>query len=258
MKTPIRAMLVVLSATFVGCGEDAPPAPPADSAAAGAGEHGGAAPPPGEAPGRANRSGKEGPGEPTDLPPLPVADIQERDFLESPTNRDPFRDFSDMFVVRVASTTPAKNEKDVLVSKYALEELKIVGIISGNSGRVLANDPAGLGWVLRVGDFVGKAEYIHGSGSGDASMPVNWRLDRIRENDVVFIRESPDPAAPASTRVLSLHTQEEMKQEIKTGIRGTRPDDPVTGGNTPSPSGVRSERLELGRQRGGDGARRDE
>ena len=53
----------------------------------------------------------------------------------------------------------------------------------------------------------------------------NWRLDRIRENDVVFVRETPDPSAPATTRVLSLRTQDELKQDIRTGIRGTRPDE---------------------------------
>ena len=56
-------------------------------------------------------------------------------------------------------------------------------------------------------------------------MAVNWRLDRIRENDIVFVRETPDPSAPATTRVLSLRTQDELKQDIRTGIRGTRPDE---------------------------------
>lgn len=230
----IVALMVVGPVSWIGCGEDeAPPPPPA------------AAPPAEEAPASPRAAGKKKgdvDAEPTDLPPLPVPDIQEKDFLESPTNRDPFRNFQDLFALKVTTNVPTKNEKDVLVSKYALEELKIVGIVNGTAARVLISDPTGLGWVLRVGDYVGKAEYIHGSGTGDNSTPVNWRLDRIRENDVVFIRESPDPASPAATRVLSLRTQDELKQDIRTGIRGTRPDEQPTSpsgplGPAPAPTG---------------------
>lgn len=230
----IIALVIVGPLSWIGCGEDAPPPP-----AAGSGAPAAAAPPPRAG---AKKKGATSAAEPDDLPPLPVPDIQEKDFLESPTNRDPFRNFQDLFAIKVTTNVPTKNEKDVLVSKYALEELKIVGIVNGTAARVLISDPTGLGWVLRVGDYVGKAEYIHGSGTGDNSTPVNWRLDRIRENDVVFIRESPDPASPAATRVLSLRTQDELKQEIRTGIRGTRPDEqPVNPsgplGPAPAPTG---------------------
>lgn len=218
--TTARVLLGLLLVTGVGCDEETlpppPPAPPADAA--------GAAP---EAGGPVGAKGRgKGMVEPPGLPPLPVADIQERDFLESPTNRDPFRNFTDLFVVKKDLPTKGNEiQRDVLVPKYSLEELKVVGIVTGTAGRVLVTDPGGLGWVLRVGDFVGRSENVRSGGTGGGETAVNWRLDRIRQNDVVFVRETPDPSAPSTTRVLSLRTQDELRQEIRTGIRGTRPDD---------------------------------
>ncbi len=218
MKAVIPTSLLMV--LIVGCGEDAPPPPPPPTGAeAQAGPQG----QPGQAPGAAG--GKRGTAEPTDLPPLPAPDIHERDFLESPTNRDPFRNFADAFAPKPATAEVAKVQRDVLVSRFALEELKISGIVLGTASRVLVTDPTGLGWVLRVGDFVGRSEVIRSGGAGAGEVAVNWRLDRIRENDVVFVRETPDPAAPPTTRVLSLRTQEELNEDIRTGIRGTRPDE---------------------------------
>lgn len=216
MKAVLTTSLLMV--VLVGCGEDLPPAPPAASGAAPA--------QPGEAQAAPRADGKKGPVEPADLPPLPVPDINERDFLEGPTNRDPFKDFADVFAPKPTLADTKTVQRDVLVAKYALEELKVSGIVSGAAARVLVTDPAGVGWVLRVGDFVGRSEVIRSGGTGGGEVAVNWRLDRIRENDIVFVRETPDPSAPATTRVLSLRTQDELKQDIRTGIRGTRPDEP--------------------------------
>ncbi|MFO0550279.1 MAG: pilus assembly protein PilP [Polyangiaceae bacterium] len=219
MKTAIHLGFGALLFGLVACGgQDKPPPPPSNSPAADA--------PPPKAPTKKKGKKDDGTieGEPADLPPLPVPDIQERDFLESPTNRDPFQDYADVFSTKPVEVRQNNIQRDVLVAKYALEELKIVGIVLGGGARVLVTDPTGLGWVLRVGDFVGKAETIRAGGAG-GGVAVNWRLDRIRENDVVFVRETPDASAPAATRVLSMRTQDELKQEIRTGIRGTRPDE---------------------------------
>lgn len=209
--------MALASTGLIGCAEDAaPPPPPA------------AAPPPAAgapaAPAKLGDKKNAKAIEPTDLPPLPTPDIQERDFLESPANRDPFRNFADMFVVKPAAQE-VKIQRDVLIQKHSLDDLKVVGIVTGTAGRVLVTDPEGLGWVLRVGDFVGRPEIVRSGGAQAGGVAVNWRLDRIRDNDCVFIRETPDPTAPATTRVLSLRTQDELRQEIRTGIRGTRPDE---------------------------------
>ncbi len=211
-----RLSMVPLLAVLVGCGDEtAPPMPGAP-----------AAPPPAAAPAPGKPGAKNVPAVPSNLPPLPVRDIQERDFLESPTSRDPFKSYADQFVVKPAAVDAAKITREVLVAKYALEELKVNGIITGGAPRAMVTDPSGLGWILRVGDFVGKAEVLQSGGSTGTDVAVNWRVDRIRENDIVFVREDPSrPDVQATTRVLSLRTRDEMKPEIRTGIRGSRPDE---------------------------------
>lgn len=230
MMTRARWFLLASMTAAVGCGEDAPPPPPQAGSATPA-----AAPAKEKAkPGKGGKVTKVA--EPTDLPPLPTPDIQERDFLESPANRDPFKNYSDLFVIK-PKTEQVTIQREVLIQKHSLESLKIVGIVTGTSGRVLVEDPDHLGWVLRVGDFVGQPEVVRSGGAGGGDVAVNWRVDRIRENDVVFVRELPDPTAPATTRVLSLRTQDELRQEIRTGIRGTRPDEDDGGEEAPSKGG---------------------
>ncbi|NUO47780.1 MAG: pilus assembly protein PilP [Polyangiaceae bacterium] len=220
------AITLVLATLIAGCGDETLPqgAP---------GQPGQPAP---AAPGAKGAPGKPGgPGAaavPSNLPPLPVRDIQERDFLESPTSRDPFHSYADQFAVKVATVDASKVTREVLVGKYALEELKVNGIITGGTPRAMVTDPSGLGWILRVGDFVGKSEVLQSGGATGSDVAVNWRVDRIRENDIVFVREDPSrPDVQATTRVLSLRSRDEMKPEIRTGIRGSRPEDNPTEGD---------------------------
>ena len=64
--------------------------------------------------------------------------------------------------------------------------------------------------MAKVGDFVGKAELVHAGGPSGTDVAVNWRVDRIREGDVVFIREDPShPEIPPTTRVMSLRPTED-------------------------------------------------
>lgn len=213
-KFVLAAFLVL-----VGCGEDEPQAP-----APGAPPPPGAPGAPAAAPGKPG--GKQAAAVPSNLPPLPVRDIQERDFLESPTSRDPFKSYADIFAVKPSSIDASKITREVLIAKYALEELKVNGIITGGAPRAMVTDPSGLGWILRVGDFVGRPEVLQSGGSTGTDVAVNWRVDRIRENDIVFVREDPSrPDVQATTRVLSMRTRDEMKPEIRTGIRGSRPDE---------------------------------
>ena len=98
----------------------------------------------------------------------------------------------------------------MLVDRYALEELKLVGLVQGAPSRALLIDPTGLGWDAKVGDFVGKPEMVHSGGPTGTDVPINWRVDRIRPSDVVFIREDPShPEIPPTTRVIALRAVEE-------------------------------------------------
>jgi type IV pilus assembly protein PilP len=101
-------------------------------------------------------------------------------------------------------------QRNVLVDRYALEELKLLGVVTRGATRALLADPTGLGWVAKVGDFIGKAELVHSGGPNGVDVAINWRVDRIRNDDVVFIREDAShPEIPPTTRVLSLRPVEE-------------------------------------------------
>ena len=86
---------------------------------------------------------------------------------------------------------------------------RIVAIVTGGDyPRAMLIDPAGKGWVIKRGDFVGRPEIVHTGGANGADYQLNWRVDRIREGDVVFIREDPGrPNIPATTRVIALRPE---------------------------------------------------
>ena len=142
------------------------------------------------------------------MPALPLREFQERDFAETDQSRDPFRSFVQVFVAQAQSHSVL--QRKVLVERYALDELRLVGIVLGAPSRALLLDPSTLGWVAKVGDFVGKSELVHAGGPTGTDVAVNWRVDRIRDGDVVFIREDPShPEIPPTTRVVALRTPEE-------------------------------------------------
>lgn len=204
-STLVLVVWMALSSWLVGCDGDVVP-----------GLGSASAPKPGQAPKAANAAGQPGvPPVPSDLPPLPIRDIQEKDFVESDTSRDPFRSYADVFANQEAKRTVIQRE--VLVGRYSLDDVKVNGIITGSLGRALVSDPSGLGWVIRVGDFVGKADSVRVGGAGGKEVAINWRVDRIRNNDIVFIREDPSrPDIPPATRVLSLRAEDELNPEIRT------------------------------------------
>jgi type IV pilus assembly protein PilP len=141
------------------------------------------------------------------MPPLPLREFQESDFSETDRSRDPFRSFASAFVLQVKGRTTL--QRHVLIDRYALDELKLVGVVSRGEARALLTDPTNLGWVVKVGDFVGKAEIVHSGGPTGTDVAINWRIDRIRAGDVVFLREDPShPEIPPATRVLALRVPE--------------------------------------------------
>ncbi len=137
----------------------------------------------------------------------PKVEFQEEDFVETERSRDPFRSFNDLFVERPSDPTASKPA--VILEDYALDELKLIGIITRiHPAKAMLVDPSGIGFVVHRNDLVGKAERVQ-SGAGNAEYEINWRVDRIRDADVVFVREDPsNPDVPSSTRVIQLHPDE--------------------------------------------------
>jgi type IV pilus assembly protein PilP len=133
----------------------------------------------------------------------------ENDFVESDRNRDPFRSYISLFVDQ--GRKPVINQRTVILSQYSLDELRLVAIVTGGEySRAMLVDPTNKGWVVKHGDFLGRPDVVHTGGSNGADYQLNWRVDRVRDGDVVLIRE--DPAAGGSapaTRVIPLHPETE-------------------------------------------------
>lgn len=195
-----RALLVLLGALVVvtafGCGDDkkdglfsdAPPPPPPP-------RRGPAAAPAASASAAADAG----------LEPLV---FREEDFVETELSRDPFRSFARSFAEETKSA--AKTQRDVLLERYSIDDLKLVGIVTGTAEhRAMLVDPTGTGWIVRRGQFIGKAELVRSTGTSNASYELNWRVDRIRADDLVLVREDPAHSdIPPATRVIPLRPDE--------------------------------------------------
>jgi type IV pilus assembly protein PilP len=144
-------------------------------------------------------------------PPLPPVAFQEEDFSENDRSRDPFRSFEDMFLEKSDRRTFQRAK--VLLETYSLDQLKLIGVVTGiDPAKAMLEDPGGIGHVVQRNDLVGKAERVQ-TGGGSEEFEINWRVDRIRESDVVFVREDPaNPDVPSATRVLSLHVEGENER----------------------------------------------
>ena len=147
----------------------------------------------------------EAPAEPKAEGP-PAVEFQETDFAESERSRDPFRSFVKTFVEEARGKV--RSQREVVLDQYAVDELRLVGIVTRiQPERALLVDPTGKGHVIVRGQFVGRAEVVQGGGSG-ADYEINWRVDRIREGDIVLVREDPqNPDIPSATRVIALHPE---------------------------------------------------
>jgi type IV pilus assembly protein PilP len=140
--------------------------------------------------------------------PLPKVDFHEDDFAESDRSRDPFRAFGKLFTDQGKGRV--KTQRHVLLDHYSIEDLKLIGLITRtDTPRAMLLDPTGRGWVVTKGQFIGRAEVVHAGGPGGVDYELNWKIDRIRDNDVVLVREDPaHTEIAAATRVILLRTAE--------------------------------------------------
>jgi type IV pilus assembly protein PilP len=145
-------------------------------------------------------------------PELKGPEYTENDFVESDRNRDPFRTF-----VAQGEQGPRElvNQRKVELAQFSVDELKLVAIVlGGDHPRAMLVDPTGRGTVITKGMFICRPEVVHLGGSNGPEYQLNWRVDRIREGDVVLIREDPaQPAIPPATRVIPLHPEAEKESQ---------------------------------------------
>jgi type IV pilus assembly protein PilP len=146
---------------------------------------------------------------PSDTPP--AVEFQETDFVEGERSRDPFRSYARSFADE--ARTRVKSQREVILDQYSVDELKLVGIVTRiQPERALFVDPTGKGHIIQRGQFIGHAETVTGGSSG-ADYEINWRVERIRDSDVVLVRDDPtNPDVPSATRFIPLRTEADQAQ----------------------------------------------
>jgi type IV pilus assembly protein PilP len=147
------------------------------------------------------------------LPPPPKAqDFTENDFAENDHNRDPFRSYATLFIDK--GNKVVRNQLPVVLSQYSIDELKLVAIVrAGDYPRAMLLDPTGTGWVIKRGDYLGRPDTVHTGGANGADYQLNWRVDRVRDGDIVLSREDRTLSAPPATRIIPLHPEADKNNE---------------------------------------------
>jgi type IV pilus assembly protein PilP len=194
----VRTLAVALALAGGACESDyqagAVPTAPAQPAASA-----GAATPPGPGVGAPVDAGVDA--------GLPALAYQDDDFVESNVNRDPFRSFAKIFRVRPLEAP----QRTVIMPTMGIDELQLIAIVSGvTTPRAMFLDGSGVGYAVERGDYIGRGDTIQTGGEDGISVVLNWRVDRIRDGEVVLTREDPTaPNRPPLTRVLALHDENE-------------------------------------------------
>jgi type IV pilus assembly protein PilP len=139
--------------------------------------------------------------------PPPKIDYQEAEFAENDKSRDPFRSFASTFLNEARSKV--KSQREVVLDQYSIEDLKLIGIVTGIvPAKAMLVDPTGKGHVVQRGQFIGRPETVQAATASGTAYEVNWRVDRIRDGDVVLVREDPqNPDVPSATKVIPLRPE---------------------------------------------------
>jgi type IV pilus assembly protein PilP len=143
----------------------------------------------------------------------PKVEFAENDFAESDRNRDPFRTYASVLGPEVKKV--AHVQKEVILPQFSLDELKLVAIVTGGEyPRAMVVDPGGKGWVIKRGDWVGRSEVVHIGGANGTDYQINWRVNKVRDGDIVFTREDPaQPGIPPASRVIALRAESEQQRD---------------------------------------------
>jgi type IV pilus assembly protein PilP len=195
-------LLFSIAMVLSACGSDKPPPPPPKRGAAAAKTPSVAAPADTAVAATADAG----------APIIHATEYAENDFVENDRNRDPFRSFVTLFV-DAKQTTQRHIDLAVILPQYSIDELRLMGIVTGSDyPRAMLIDPTGKGWIVKHGDFLGKPDIVHTGGANGADYQLYWRVDRVREGDVVLVREDPaQPNIAPATRIIPLHAEGETR-----------------------------------------------
>lgn len=134
------------------------------------------------------------------VPPAPAvvetsqqAELNESDFIESESNRDPFRPYIKEFLTPQQQT--AKIQRKVILQRYGLDELQLIAVVAGRTNPLaMFRDPNGLGVTVKRGDYISKS-----AGRVKQILP-----DKV----VVEIQEHLDDNQTMADRIIDLHPRD--------------------------------------------------
>jgi hypothetical protein len=131
--------------------------------------------------------------------------FKDEDFIESIRNRDPFVNYG----AQVTATEAVVDitQRPVIMPTTSVESMHLIAIITGlPRPKAMLVDPGGVGHVVQRGDYIGRPKVMQAAGS--VSMTLNWRVDRIRDNEVVLTQQDPsDPNRTALTKIIMLNEE---------------------------------------------------
>jgi type IV pilus assembly protein PilP len=132
--------------------------------------------------------------------------FKDEDFVESERNRDPFRSYAASFRTRGPEAS-LESQRSVIMPNTGVEEMKLIAIISGLARpKAMLIDAAGVGYVVQRGDYIGRPQVFQTTGS--VAVTLNWRVDRIRDTEVVLTRQDPsDPSRTPLSRIISMRDE---------------------------------------------------
>jgi type IV pilus assembly protein PilP len=132
----------------------------------------------------------------------PRAPIDEGALVEGDKSRDPFRAYA------VAPTPPPEDTRPRKSRRFGVDQLSLVGVVTRTAEpRAMLVDPRGKGWIVAPGDLVGRPEVV-------GARTVSWRVDRIREREVVLVRDDAyELAAADTTRVLAMRQDPKLTED---------------------------------------------
>jgi Tfp pilus assembly protein PilP len=141
---------------------------------------------------------------------LELPQLTETAFIDGPTRRDPFMPFLE--VIKKQDRAVETIQRKVKLKEYDIAELKLIGIITNiGDPRAMVTTPDNTGYVIKRGDFVGRADYVT-QGNNEEVIQVNWRVARIHgtgkeeERGVYLVRDDPTTSRGVDvTRFIPLH-----------------------------------------------------
>jgi Tfp pilus assembly protein PilP len=124
--------------------------------------------------------------------------LRDQDFIDSDeTNRDPFKPFFRMFVEK---GTARGRQVPALFEKFAMEELTLIAIVSGDAQpRAMFRDPGGRGQTVKRGDYISK---------------VGARITKILSDRVILEMSEPTATGEprATEKAVLIHPEEEAQK----------------------------------------------